>query len=361
MARPTEYGSADDQLAWVSAGYESALDSVGLGADTGVFRRFFCSDLPNQADVLRTHPFSDPDGPDDPCAVSWVCQSPTPPAKCALWAYHVSDPGGAPDKSRDAGTLALRRGELTHLWTTGVTCVESDSSLGQTEGILRRYDDLLRSQGLSLADNVLRTWFFVQNVDADYQGLVTARREFFSERGLTSGTHYIASTGIQGASADVRARVLMDAYAISGVRGDQVEYLSAPDHLCPTHLYGVTFERGVSVAYRDRKRIDISGTASIDSAGDIVHPGDVIRQLDRTLTNIEALLRQADATLQDVCSFIVYVRDPSDLGIVQQVAWDRLGPAPVQVVVAPVCRPAWLIEIECQAIVDADRPALPDF
>ena len=39
----------------------------------------------------------------------------------------------------------------------------------------------------------------------------------------------------------------MDAYAIGGVESAQIEFLAAPDHLSPTHTYGVTFERGTSV------------------------------------------------------------------------------------------------------------------
>ncbi len=62
-----------------------------------------------------------------------------------------------------------------------------------------------------------------------------------------------------------------------------------------------------------------------------------------------------------MCTFIVYVRDPSDSEIAQQVMRERFGTAPVTVVVAPVCRPGWLIEIECQAIVPAANPTLPEF
>ena len=164
-----------------------------------------------------------------------------------------------------------------------------------------------------------------------------------------------------GASKDVAAIVTKDGYAILGVRADQIEFLSAPDHLSPTHIYGVTFERGVSVGYRDRKHVIISGTASIDRAGRIVHAGDVMRQLDRALENVQALLQQAGATFLDVCSFIVYVRDPSDLGAVQRVMNERFGAAPVQVVVASICRPGWLVEIECQAIVSSAGSALPVF
>jgi enamine deaminase RidA (YjgF/YER057c/UK114 family) len=361
MVRPTTYGSINTQMEWVLGAYKRALASAGLGDGTCVFRRFFCSDLPNQASALETYPFANPRNPDEPCAVSWVCQPPASPTKVALWAYHVSDPDGALDKSKHGESLSLRRGDLSHIWTTGVTCADSDTSYGQTEGILDRYDSDLQSRGLCLADHVIRTWFFVRDVDANYQGLVDARREVFAKRGLTPDTHFIASTGIEGASADVAANVTMDAYAISGVRGEQIEFLSAPDHLSPTYTYGVTFERGVSVSYRDRKHVTISGTASIDRNGEIVYPGDVVRQLDHTLENVEALLQQADAMFQDVSAFIVYVRDPSDLGVAQRVMRERFGAAPVQVVVAPVCRPGWLVEVECQAIVHTRCPALPVF
>ena len=99
---------------------------------------------------------------------------------------------------------------------------------------------------------------------------------------------------------------------------EQVQYLKALDHLSPTYIYGVTFERGTSVAYRDRKHIIISGTASIDSKGEILHPGDVSLQLDRTIENIDVLLDQAGASLDDMCMSIAYVRDRSDLETIQQ-------------------------------------------
>lgn len=361
MVRPTQYASIEAQLESISEAYRSALSSIGLGPGTCVLRRFFCSDLPNQAAALESHPFANPHDQDEPCAVSWAGQAPPPPAKVALWAYHVDEPGVELTKIRQGASLSLKRGELTHIWTTGVTCPDRETSYGQTEGIFEKYEGCLQVRGLRLDQHVIRTWFFVRDVDANYQGLAAARRDVFATRGLTPDTHFIASTGIEGRSADFAATVTMDAYAISGVRPEQIRFLSAPEHLSPTHIYGVTFERGVSVAYRDRKHVIISGTASIDSAGSIVHPGDVLGQLDRTMENVEALLRQADATFEDVCVLIAYVRDPSDLGVAQQAMSERFGEAPIQVVVAPVCRPGWLIEVECQAIIPISNPALPAF
>jgi len=357
MISPTAYADVATQSAWLSSAYRDVCATLGLEADSGVFRRIFCSDLPNQAPILATH-FGNPDAA---CAVSWVTQPPVPPAKIALWAYHVHASGSPLDKHQAGDTLALRRGELTHYWTTGITCPEVETSRLQTEGILANYRTLLHAHGLNMADHVVRTWFFVQNVDANYQGLVTARREFFAENGLTPETHFIASTGIEGTAANVAAKVMLDAYAIAGVRHEQISFLAAPDHLCPTHRYGVTFERGVAIAYRDRKHIMLSGTASIDHTGSIVHPGNVLKQLDRTLENVSALLQQAGATAADVCLDIVYVRDPSDMAVARQMMEERCGNTPMQVVLAPVCRPGWLIEVECEAIIPANNPALPTF
>jgi enamine deaminase RidA (YjgF/YER057c/UK114 family) len=359
--RPTKSGSIDTHLDWVFRAYQDALDFAGLDMQTAVLRRFFCSDLERQASALEARSFSNPYNTDEPCAVSWVRQPPVPTGAVALWAYHVSDPDGALDKTQEGTSLTLRRDGVSHIWTTGITSLTGDTSYDQTRGVFDEYNRLLQSRGLSLADNVMRTWLFVQDVDANYHGLVVARREFLAERGLTPETHFIASSGIEGTSANVAAKVTMDAYAISGVRPEQIEYLSAPDHLGPTHAYGVTFERATSVAYRDRKHIIISGTASIDPEGNVMYPGNVSLQLNRTVENIEALLNQAGATLEDMCVFVAYIREPDDHPFVWRQMRERFGDAPMQLLTASICRPEWLIEIEGMAIVPTSNPDLPAF
>lgn len=361
IVRPCEYAGVEQQLEWVSRAYEDALRSIGTDARTAVFRRFFCSDVHNQAAALSDCSHAQPMNAENPCAVSWVGQAPVPPAKVALWAYHVVDSRGELEKLQRGSCTSLVRGELAHHWATGITCPTGATSGSQTRGILKQYDDTLRERGLRLADHVIRTWLFVASIDADYAGLVAARREFFAACGLTPQTHFISSSGIQGTSSDVAAKVSLDAYAISNVRGEQIRFLAAPDHLCPTHMYGVTFERGTSVAYRDRKHVFISGTASIDNKGNILHTGDVSRQLDRTLENMEALLGSAGATLRDMSHFIVYVRDPADYELATQRMRERFADAPVVVVAAAVCRPGWLIELEGMAITSASNPDLPSF
>lgn len=361
MVRPTQYGYIATQLSWIQAAYKSVLHSFGIDTGTCIFKRLFCSDLPNQISTIETNALAGFQNYDDPCAISLVRQPPVPPAKVAMWAYHIYDHKRKLNKNKNGNTLFLKRGNLTHLWTTGITNIDNNSSYVQTETILKKYIGHLKSYNLNLADNLIRTWFFVQNVDANYQGFVEARRDIFQKQGLTPETHFIASTGIEGTSSDVNAKVLMDAYAISGVHSEQIKYLSALDWLGPTHKYGVTFERGTSVAYYDRKHIFISGTASIDNIGNILNSGNILKQLDRALENVEALLKQAESTFRNVCVYIVYVRDIIDLDIVQSSMRVRFGDAPIQVVAAPVCRPGWLVELECIGNVPAFNPDLPKF
>ncbi|MGD8452530.1 MAG: Rid family hydrolase [Phycisphaerae bacterium] len=355
MARPTAGGSFEEQLRWLSDGSREALAELGA-ADAGtVLRRYFCSDLVNQALALAAQVG------DEPCAVSCVGQPPAEPAEVALWSYCLRDPRGPLDRLHADNTLTLRRGTLQHHWTCGIAHPGPPSAYTQTQRVLVDYESFLRGQNLTLADHVVRTWLFLRDIDADYADLVQARREFFAERGLTSATHYITSTGIAGAGADPATRVTLDAYAIAGVQPGQIAFLRAPEQLCPTDLYGVTFERGTSIAYRDRRHVLISGTASIDDQGRLLHPGDVRHQLDRTLDNIEALLNVAGAGGDDLCHLIAYVRHAGDATAVHRGLRERFAAVPLIVVTAPVCRPGWLVEVEGQAIVPATNPTLPPF
>ncbi|MDR0507474.1 MAG: hypothetical protein LBH32_11780, partial [Dysgonamonadaceae bacterium] len=180
-----------------------------------------------------------------------------------------------------------------------------------------------------------------------------ARKLHFYEQGLTKNTHYIASTGIEGKYIHPETTVLMDAYAVDGIRNEQVAYLKGASHLNPTHEYGVTFERATAVDYGDRRHIFVSGTASIDNNGQIVFPLDVDSQTRRTLENIDILLREGGAAMTDIAQMIVYLRDTADYNAVYSCLEAQYPDIPKAIVWASVCRPGWLIEIECIAICEA--------
>ena len=188
-----------------------------------------------------------------------------------------------------------------------------------------------------------------------------ARRENFIEQGLTQDTHYIASTGIGGLPADTRSLVQLGTYALVGFEPDQQRYLYAKTHLNPTYEYGVTFERGTRIDYGDRRHVFISGTASINNRGEVVHVGDIIRQTERMWENVEALLSEAETSFDDVAQIIVYLRDISDYDIVSRMFQERFPDTPFVITLAPVCRPTWLIEMECLAIKEVSNPQFRTF
>ncbi len=362
MIRPRESGPFEVQLAAVHDAYRRALTDFGLDGDTAVFRRYFCSDPVNQAGVLvRAAAADEPYGAGGRCAVSIIGEPPAGPARVALWAWHIRDPRGQLDKHPDRGGLTLRRGQVVHRWTTGIVCPHYATAAEQTRAVFECYAAELQAHGMSLAGNTLRTWLFLQHIDADYAGMVEARRTLFSACGLTPETHFIASSGIGGMPVDPAVKVSMDAYAACGLMPGQIRYLAAPEHLGPAHRYGATFERATAVAWADRTQVILSGTASIDPAGSILHPGDMPRQLDRTLENVAALLDRAGASPEAMASLIAYVRDPADAEPARRLLEARFPDAPLQVVVAAVCRPGWLIEVEGLATVPVDRCDLPAF
>jgi enamine deaminase RidA (YjgF/YER057c/UK114 family) len=233
---------------------------------------------------------------------------------------------------------------------------EKAGSEAQMGEIFEGYDASLAGKGMDVARNCLRTWIFVRDVDDNYGGVVKGRRDYFNRIGLTPDTHFIASTGIAGFSADPRQLVRMDAYAIDGLKDGQIQYLHAYDHLSPTALYGVTFERGTAVTYGDRKHVFISGTASIDKDGEVVHPGDPEKQTERMLENVDALLKEAGAGFDDIAYCLVYLRNADDYLCVKAVLQRDCPTLDPIYVLAPVCRPAWLVEMECMAVTgDGDK------
>lgn len=312
-----------------------------------VMKRYFLSDAANQAPLIP---------PTDDCSTSLIQQPPLDGSKVALWAYYVKDTQG----KMQQGTLTLQRNGYTHLWTMGMTHPQGDSAQ-QTHALLNQYTLALQAFGANIADNCIRTWFFVRDVDTQYKGLVKARREDFLSYGLNPQTHYIASTGIGGTPANPAAIVQFGAYALTGLQPQQQQYLHASTHLNPTHEYGVTFERGVRIVYGDRSHVFISGTASINNQGRVVHQGDFIAQTHRMWENVGALLNEAQASPQDIAQIIVYLRDTADYTTARQLFEQQFPDIPTVITLAPVCRPAWLIEMECIAITHNGDNRFPPF
>lgn len=209
-----------------------------------------------------------------------------------------------------------------------------------------------------MPDLIHRTWIYCRDIDNNYRGLVEGRNGCFDRYGLTAESHFIASTGIEGCT-ELPGRLLhMDSLGIAGLEPGQVRYMEAPDYLSPTHVYRVAFERGVRIVYGDRSHYFLSGTASIDAEGNIVHPGDVVGQTARTLENMSALMERSGGSLSDLKQAVVYLRDWADRETVRNRLMDSpLAAVPHVMLKASVCRPGWLVEIDGIAVNGAGESA----
>ena len=318
FVRPGSKGNFDEALA-------SVVEQISRLPEKPAFIKFFCSDAQNQAEKLRaaTHGLG--------CkAVSIVEQPPLDGSRiCALVHSAASDPG-----------FVFHSFRLSEEEAAGL------DSYAQTRLLFDRYRSA--AAGMQMATHLVRTWIYVRDIDANYAGVVRARNDVFAEEGLSHDTHYIASTGIGGGSESRSALVSMDFLSYPGIRESDKTYLKALSHLSPTHDYGVAFERGVKVSLPGGSRYYISGTASIDSKGCVVHEGDIMAQTGRLLENMGALLEEGGSSLDAAKYFIVYLRDISDYAAVEDYMRSHFPDTPHVILEGRVCRPSWLIEMETE-------------
>ena len=122
-----------------------------------------------------------------------------------------------------------------------------------------------------------------------------------------------------------------------------------------------SFTRGIRFDVGDKTMLLISGTASINDAGETVHAGDFRAQLWRTYRNISALLESQGATWHDIVRTTCYLRDIErdyrDFNEVRTAffGWLGLDPLPASTAIqARLCREDLLVEIEAIAIVPKD-------
>ena len=326
------------------------LKATELNGATAVLKRYFLSDVANQADDVLLADTSD-------CAKSIIGQAPLDGSKIGLWVYLMTN---VSSQQLPSGLYEVSHGDFRHLWNASAHNTAQNSEY-QTRLLFNEYVMQLAQEGCTLADNCIRTWLFVNDVDVNYAGVVAARNKVFFTQGLTEDTHYIASTGIGGRACDPQVMTQMDNYAIAGIKKEQVHYLYAPTHLNRTSDYGVSFERGTYIDYADRRHVIISGTASINNKGQIEHPKDIVKQAHRMWDNVEALLSEAGCGYDDVGVMIVYLRDIADYDIVSRMYDERFPNHPRIIVHAPVCRAGWLIEMECMAVKKQDAADMPAF
>lgn len=320
--------------------YEKALGENGCSEDSEFYLKIHLSDITNQAPFLREKLAG------RKSFYALLGQMPADLSFVVLEAWHIHPMKKSFAPGMVKAEFSSHKAVLFQMEKT-----VTGGSYPQTAEEFTALQETLAKERANVADHTLRTWLYCRDVDNNYKDLVLARNDFFDTIDLTAKTHFIASTGIEALLEDPHRLVRMDSLSFPGIRKEQIEYLSALEHLSSTAIYNVRFERGTRVIFGDRSHYYISGTASIDKKGEIVHPYDTARQTERMLENIHALLSAGNGSLSDLVQGTLYLRDMAEAKRVKEVLKGNLPEdLPLAIVKAPVCRPGWLVEMEGIAI-----------
>ncbi len=194
-------------------------------------------------------------------------------------------------------------------------------------------------------DRICRNWFYLDRILDWYGDFNKARDAFFSGLGIAG--RFPASTGI-GCGNAAGAAVTMGFMAVLGGAWSPV----ASPCQCPASDYKSSFSRAAEIALPEGRWLSLSGTASIAPDGKTLHPGDPVRQIERTMEAVRAILESRGMGWEHFRRTLVYLKHPDFLSHWQ--AWLKEHGLPTDfapVMVADVCRDDLLFEFEGGALL----------
>ncbi len=218
----------------------------------------------------------------------------------------------------------------------------------QARAMLEKAEAALKQSGADFL-SVPRTWIWLGDILSWYDDFNHVRNEFFTERGLVGEGNrqsMPASTGI-GLSPSSGGSCAMDLTAVLEPT-DSIQFLGAVGKQQCAFEYGSAFSRASRAITPAGETVFVSGTASIDANGATTNIGDALGQINTTIENVRAVLRDMHCADEDVVQVVAYCKTTEVEKIFDDskaaLAW------PWVTVVCDICRPDLLFEIEAAAM-----------
>jgi len=229
-----------------------------------------------------------------------------------------------------------------YLVASGLRASQVSTAPSQANAVFQQAIDSIENMGGRFLD-VARTWIWMRDILRWYGDLNHVRTKNFKKHGVIGRAP--ASTGI--GIAPVAGHLALDLFAAWGEPA-LVQKLDATGRQRAASEYGSAFARAARVRTPGGETVFCCGTAAIDASGATCFAGDIARQVQMTLENVAAVLRDSDCDGDDVVQAMVYCATPAVARHFNRVHQPYL-PWPCLVMIGDVCRPDLLFELEVTA------------
>ena len=196
-------------------------------------------------------------------------------------------------------------------------------------------------QANATLDNVFSTYVYVRNM-ADRPFVNEVFKEYFKERKYPNRVIVEVSRLLNNQDIEI----VCSAYIPKA--GEEVRYLTTQKGQIPTG----PFSQGIKIG----QYVFCSGVRPIDSTTQKLVEGDFSQRVRQCFDNLKAVLTEGGATMDDVFTTIVYVRNMADRPIVNEVTREyfREGNFPLRIIVEiSRLNEDHDLEIECAAYLGA--------
>jgi hypothetical protein len=255
---------------------------------------------------------------------------------------------------------------------------ESDDVLNYSLDSFTKVQNILAEEGMNFSD-IIRQWNYIEQItetvglngkkSQHYQIFNDVRSKYYRLADFING--YPAATGIGmdfgGISIDFIAAKSENQSSVIGIKSpvqvDAYHYTEAVlrENCAMTEFCRTTpkFERAKLFLTPENKWIFISGTAAI-LGQDSADKDSVEYQTEMTIQNIQQLIsvknlhrHGINTTDEPKISYLrVYVKLKKDMLVVKQICDKYFANIPIAYIIADICRPELLVEIEGQAILN---------
>lgn len=218
----------------------------------------------------------------------------------------------------------------------------------QTLTTLQNIELLLQIAEMGMLD-IQRTWFFNDRILEWYSDFNAVRTEFYKARSIFD-RYLPASTGMGGGHP--KREALSVGLLAQRALGPEVHIQDIPSpRQCAAFDYGSSFSRAVEISCPNQKRVYVSGTASIDPAGNTININDIDGQIKHTIEVVLAILKSREMDFSHLTRGIAYFKYPEDKDVWIPYAQNYELPINfIPMVCNDVCRDELLFEIEVDAI-----------